>query len=146
MPVMPDFWKSTEYSGLWPLNVAAVTVTPHLNGTWKFGAADAVAEPARVRPSAGSAAAAANTASRRNLDMGKPPARTGHLDPPREAPVGTFSVQAPSGGTEDDRRTTRAAPGPGLGALGVRRGADVRRDAPREHALVDPDRHHPGSV
>src|SRR3954467_3043646 len=46
MPVMPDFWKSTEYSGLWPLNVAAVTVTPHLNGTWKFGAAEAVAAPA----------------------------------------------------------------------------------------------------
>lgn len=45
IPVMPDFWKSTEYSGLCPLNVAAVTVVPHLNGTWKLGAADAVAWP-----------------------------------------------------------------------------------------------------
>ncbi|GAB3374284.1 hypothetical protein GCM10027360_49050 [Amycolatopsis echigonensis] len=71
MPVMPDFWKSTELGGLWPLKVAAVTVTPHLNGTWKLGAADAVDWAASVRPHAGKATAAATAANRLNLDMGR---------------------------------------------------------------------------
>src|SRR5690606_775144 len=61
-------WKSTEFAGLWPLKVAAVTVTPHLNGTWKFGAADAGACPSPTTPSAASASAATPVPNRRNMN------------------------------------------------------------------------------
>src|SRR5690349_18551469 len=93
IPVIPDFWKSTEFAGLCPLNVAAVTVTPHLNGTWKFGAAEAWVVPAIVRPSAGMTVAAASTAKRRNLDM-ETSIRWGSRTRRSQAGGNTFSIQA----------------------------------------------------
>jgi hypothetical protein len=73
IPVIPLFWKSTDFCGLCVLKVAAVTVTPQANGTWKLGAADAGDWPAATNPNAGMTAAAARTANRRNLCMRLPP-------------------------------------------------------------------------
>src|SRR3954470_1058099 len=73
MPVMPDFWKSTELAGLCPEKVAAVTVTLHLNGTWKFGAATAsgawTADTATVTPTVARAAADTAPMIRRTVRM-----------------------------------------------------------------------------